>query len=361
LNLSLLFQFWVVMVAGRINAYQQAIIEYKDEEIRCLCEQLQEATGRKKPRFTDAQRARLAVLAFKLGRATLGEISTLVTPDTLLRWHRKLIAQKYGGSKNKGPGRPRLNTAIRDQIMTFAKANRTWGYERISGELAKVEMDASSTSVENVLKANGLRPAPGHGKQMNWDEFLKAHWDVLSATDFFTVEVWQRCHLVRYLVLFVIDLPTRKVEIIGIAPEPDGEWMKQMARNMSDCFTGPLKDNLILIHDRDPLFTAEFRRILKAAGVVCKKLPPRYPNLNAFAERFVKSIKHECLNKMIFFGEKQLRYAVGQYIEHYNEERPHQGIGNVLITPAEDSHIVGKIHCRERLGGTLKHYCRKAA
>ena len=251
--------------------------------------------------------------------------------------------------------------SIRDQIIRFAKANRSWGYERISGELAKVQMDACSTTVENVLKANGLRPVPERGGSMSWEDFLKAHWDVLSATDFFTVEVWQRCHLVRYLVLFVIDLPTRKVEIIGIAPEPDGEWMKQMARNMTDCFDGPLKGKKLLIHDRDPLFTSAFQGILKAAGVTCKKLPPRSPNLNAYAERFVRSIKAECMDKMIFFGEKQLRYAISQYIEHYNAERPHQGIGNTLITPAEDSPVVGKIYCRERLGGTLKHYYRKAA
>ena len=363
MNLSILFQFWVVIVAGRINEYQQAVIAYKDEEIRCLREQLREATGRDKPRFTDTQRVRLAALAFKLGRAALGQINTLVTPDTLLRWHKQLIAKKYDGMKGKKRpvGRPRLLKSIRDQIIRFARANRTWGYERISGELAKVDMEACPTTVENVLKANGLPPVPDRGKQMSWEEFLKAHWEVLAATDFFTVEVWQKFHLVRYLVLFVIDLPTRKVEIVGIAPEPDGIWMEQMARNMTDCFTGPLIGKRMLIHDRDPLFTAEFRRILKAVGVTCKKLPPRSPNLNAYAERFVRSIKEECLDRMIFFGEKQLRYAVSQYVAHYNEERPHQGIGNTLITPAEALPVVGKIHCRKRLGGTLKHYYRKAA
>lgn len=132
----------------------------------------------------------------------------------------------------------------------------------------------------------------------SWDDFLKNHWGSLAATDFFTVEVWHNFRLARRLALFVIDLKTRKVEIIGIAPEPDGQ-----ARNMTDCFCGPLKDKAMLIHDRDPLFTKKFREILKAAGVSCKRLPPRSPNLNAYAERFARSIKHECLNKMIFFSQ----------------------------------------------------------
>ena len=197
--------------------------------------------------------------------------------------------------------------------------------------------------------------------KLSWDDFLKTHWDSLAATDLFTVEVWHNLRLVRYLVLFVIDLKTRKVEIIGIAPEPDGQWMKQMARNMTDCLSGPLKDKTMLIHDRDPLFTKKFCQILRAAGVLSKKLPPRSPNLNAYAERFVRSIKHECLNKMIFFREKQLRHVVAQYVEHYNTERPHQGIGNVPIEPADEQPVVGKMQCKQRLGGMLKHYHRKAA
>ncbi|MEM6259403.1 MAG: integrase core domain-containing protein [Planctomycetota bacterium] len=211
-----------------------------------------------------------------------------------------------------------------------------------------------------MLHANGLDPVPDRDK-LSWDDFLKAHCASLAAADFFTVEAWHNFRLIRYLVLFVIDLKTRKVEIVGIAPEPDGRWMKQMARNMTDCFDEPLKDKTMLIHDRDPLFTKKFRQILKAAGVSCKRLPARSPNLNAYAERFVRSIKHECLNKMIFFSEKQLRHVINEYVEYYNTERPHQGIGNVPITPTDEQPIVGKIQCKERLGGMLKHYQRKAA
>ena len=341
MDFSVLFQFWVVAITGRINEYQHAIIAYKDEEIRCLREQLKKATGKERPSFTNNQRIRLATKAKKLGRATLRKINPLVTPDTLLRWHRELIAQKYDSSRAPRVGRPPISEEIKELILQFARQNRGWGYPRIVGELGKLGHDVSKGTVSNVLNDHGLDPVPDRDK-LSWDDFLKAHWDPLAATDFFTVEVWHNFKLIRYLALFVIDLKTRKVEIVGIAPEPDGKWMKQMARNMTDCFDGPIKDKTMLIHDRDTLFTKKFRKILKAAGVSCKRLPPRSPNLNAYAERFVRSIKHECLNKMIFFSQKQLRHAVNQYVEHYNTERPHQGIGNVPITPAEE--VLSLIH-----------------
>ncbi|CAN0558278.1 unnamed protein product, partial [Laminaria digitata] len=307
---------WVIAIAGSINDYQHVIIAYKDNEIRCLREQLKKATGKDRPRFTDMQRIRLATKAKRLDRATLLKINPIVTPGTLLRWHKKLIAQKYDSSRAPKMGRPPISEEIKELILKFARQNRGWGYLRIVGELSKLGHDVCSSTVANALQANGLDPVPGQDR-LSWGDFLKAHWDSLAATDFFTVEVWHNFRLIRYLVLFVIDLPTRKVEIIGIAPEPDGQWMKQMARNMTDCFSGPLKDKAMLIHDRDPLFTKKFREILKAADVGCKKLPPRSPNLNAYVERFVRSIKHECHNKMIFFSERQQRHVNNEYIEHY--------------------------------------------
>ena len=249
------------------------------------------------------------------------------------------------------------------------------GYKHFSGELAKLGHKACPTTVANVLRAHGLEPLPRQRtSKLTWSEFLKAHWDSLVATDFFSVEVWHGFKLIRYSVLFVIDLPTRKVNIIGVAPDPDGQWMKQMARNVTDAFDGPLRKGKFLIHDRDPRFTKRFRGILQAGGVTCKKLPPRSPNLNAYAERFVRSIKSECLDNFIFVSEKQLRYVIDEYVEHYNRERPHQGIGNVPITSPSEERLespvlsihprtikIGKVQCRERLGGMLKHYYRKAA
>ena len=167
--------------------------------------------------------------------------------------------------------------------------------------------------------------------------------------------------LVRYHVLFVIEQCTRRVEVAGIVPEPDGWLMAQVARNLTDPFDGFLRRKRYLIHDRSSVFTKEFIAILKAAGVKTIKLPPRSPNLSPHAERFVRSIKSECLAKMIFFGEKQLRCAIENFIAHYHAERNHQGMGNQLLEPAESvGRGVGEIRCRERLGGLLRYYHRAA-
>jgi transposase InsO family protein len=196
---------------------------------------------------------------------------------------------------------------------------------------------------------------------MSWETFLRAHWGAIAATDFFSVEVITRFGLVRDFVLFVIDLETRRVEIAEILPRPDGVWMSQVARNLTDCEDGFLNGTHYLIHDRDPLFTASFREVLKSSGVETVKLPTRSANLNAYAERFVRSIKSECLAQIIPLGERHLRHAVKEYTEHYHVERNHQGIGNRLV---DDQRAVldssGRIERRERLGGLLNYYCRAA-
>ena len=171
-----------------------------------------------------------------------------------------------------------------------------------------------------------------------------------------------RVGLVRYFVLFVIDLKTRRVEISGIAQQPDGEWMKQMARNLTDADSGFLNGTRYLIHDRDPLFTKRFREILEPSGVKTVKLPARSPNLNTYAERFVLSVKSECLAKIIPLGERHLRNAVKEYTEHYHLERNHQGLDNELIEkPAGRPDMDALVECQERLGGILNYYYRRAA
>ena len=194
---------------------------------------------------------------------------------------------------------------------------------------------------------------------------MRSHWDTLYACDFFSVEVLGILGPVRYMVFFVMELRTRRVEIAGIRVNPDGEWMKQVARNLTDPINGFLHDARYLIHDADPLFTDAFKAILKPAngeGVECIKIPPKSPNCNPHAERFVKSIKYECLNSFVFFGERHLRYVIREYMKHYLEERYHQGLGGQLIEPANaanDSEADGPIQCRQRLGGLLNYYYRK--
>ena len=184
----------------------------------------------------------------------------------------------------------------------------------------------------------------------------------IAATDFFSVEVLTRAGLVRYFVLFIIDLKTRRVEIAGVAQQPDEEWMKQIARNLTDVDDGFLNGTHYLIHDRDPLFTEAFRELLKSSDVKTVKLPARSPDLNAHAERFVLSIKSECLAQIIPLGERHLRKAVKEYTEHYHFERNHQGLNNELIEkPIDRPNMDGAVDCRERLGGILNYYHRRAA
>jgi len=200
---------------------------------------------------------------------------------------------------------------------------------------------------------------------MPWATFLKAHLGVIAATDFFSVEVLTLGGLVRYFVLFVIDIETRRVQIAGIVRQPHGAWMKQIARNLTDNIDGFLSGTRYLIHDRDPLFTDEFRELLRTAGVKCLKLPAHSPNLNAFAERLVLSIKSECLDKLVLLGELHLRLAVAEFVEHYHLERHHQGRENQLIArplaSMRAANSTSPVARRERLGGLLSFYHRHAA
>ena len=310
---------------------------------------------------TDDPRRRLAAKGKALGRTVLKEICTIVTPETILRWYRSLIARKYDGSAKRGPGRPRVKETIQQLVVRMAKENVFWGYGRIQGALANLRHTVRRSTIARTLKEHGIEPAPHRRKGMSWATFLKSHWDVLGATDFFTVEGMTLRGLVRCHVLFVIEPCMRRGHIAGIVPEPDGRWMAQVARNLTDAVDGFLRDKRYLIHDRSPLFTREFAAILKAAGVKTINLPPRSPNLSPHAERFVRSIESECLAKMIFFGERQLRRAVEQSVAHYHGERNHQGLGNPLIQPGESvGKAEGEIRCCERLGGLLRYYHRAA-
>ncbi len=185
--------------------------------------------------------------------------------------------------------------------------------------------------------------------------------DVLAATDFFTAEVWTKGGLVTYYVLFFMHLATRKVHVAGFTPYPDEEWMTQMARNVTMVDVGFLSSHRYLIHDRDGKFCPAFVDTVESVGVKSVKLPARSPNLNCFAERWVRSVKEECLSKLILFGEASLRRAVAQFEAHFHEERPHQGKGNVILFPSsKENDVGGPIRCRERLGGLLKYYHREA-
>ena len=352
------FRFVLIAVAGWMNQHQLQVIDYLREENRVLREQM----GGRRLRFSDDQRRRLAAKAMVLGRRILAEVATIVTPETLLTWHRKLIAQKYDGSGCRQPGRPRTPEKIEALVVRMAQENRDWGYERIQGALSNLGHTIGRTTVAEILRRHGLEPAPERSRKTTWKEFLCRHWELIVAADFFTVEVWTRRGLQRFLVLFLIELSTRKVEIAGIASAASGLWMSQIGRNLTDANDGILNGKRYLIHDRDPLFTAEFLELVGSSGVKSVQLPPRSPNLNAHAERFVRTIKESCLERMILFGERALRTAISQFVSHYLKERNHQGLANRIINPQPGcGRNTGAIQRRQRLGGMLNYYYRAAA
>jgi transposase InsO family protein len=245
----------------------------------------------------------------------------------------------------------------------MANDNPTWGYTRIRDALHNLGIMVDRNTVKRILNDHGIEPAPERKRTgTSWKTFLEAHWEVLSAIDFFNVEVLTFAGIIRYYVLFSIHLETREVQIVGITDQPCEAWMKQMGRNLTDPFDGFLRDVRYLIMDRDPLFTACFRQMLKDSGTNPVRLPARSPDLNAFAERFVLSIKSECLNKIIPLGENHLRLAIKEYMEHYHTERNHQGLGSHIIH-ADDNvgRNKGNIKTRSRLGGFLNYYYRDAA
>jgi putative transposase len=350
----------IAMVAGWLQRHQQQVITYLLAENRVLKAQL----GGRRLRLTDTERRRLAALAHPLGRQRLHALATLVTPETLLRWYQRLIAQKFDGStQRRALGRPRVAAEIEQLVIRMAEDNATWGYRRIQGALANLGHHVDKITVRNILRRHHMDPAPQRRKGgMSWAQFLKMHWEVLAATDFFTVEVTTWHGLVTYYVLVVMELATRRVQVAGITPHPTAAFMQQCARQLTDPFEGFLLGKRYLLHDRDTKFTQAFDGLLKASGVEPLVMPPRSPNLNAHCERFVRSIKEEALERMVLLGERSLSYAVQQYVAHYHTERNHQGLGNRLITrEGERPDQTGRVVRRKRLGGLLSYYYREAA
>jgi transposase InsO family protein len=353
------WQLFLLILASWINREQQRRVDYLATEVAVLKEHI----GKKRILLNDDQRRRLAVKGKILGRKQLEQVGTLFTPDTILRWHRQLVANKwdYSNRKDDKPGRPRIRQAIVDLILQFAKENPTWGYDRIQGELANVGYPISDTTIGNILKAHGIEPAPDRKRTGSWDTFLKAHWDVLASIDFTTVEVWTKGGLVTFYLLFVMELKTRRVHFAGCTTSPHEAWMKQMARELTNCEDGFLNGKRYLIMDRDTKFCESFRQFLGNEGVKSVRLPPRAPNLNSHLERFFGSLKSECLHRLILFGEMATRKAVRQYLVHYHTARCHQGLGNKLIVPLErPPDVNAKIEMTEHLGGLLRSYRRAA-
>ena len=316
-------------------------------------------------RLSDPERSTLAEIGKRLGRTALQQVAFVAKPDTILSWYRRLIARKFDGSKHRASIWPATDIApeVEALIVRFARENSGWGYDRIVGALANLGHSVSDQTVGNILRRYGIAPAPKRSQQTTWKDFIASHMAVLAGTDFFTVEVLTWRGLATYYVLFFIHLETRRISLAGLTRHPTSEWMLQMARNATDESSGFLRGHRYLLHDRDTKFCAAFLDVLRSSGIQPLALPARSPNLNAFAERWVCSIRQECLSKLILFGEASLRRALSEFIEHYHCERNHQGKGNLLLFPSPDGPPNPKIRavrCRERLGGLLKYYSRAA-
>jgi putative transposase len=329
-------QMWFAVLIGCWGRQERDALTYLMEENRVLRAQL----GGRRLRLTDDDRRRLAARAFQLGRRALRHVATIVTPDTLLRWHRQLVARKWTYAR-RAPRRGVL-AEIRDLVVRMAGENPTWGYTRIQGALKNVGHRVGRSSIARILKAHGLPPAPQ--RPTSWQTFLLAHKDAIAGADFFTTEVWTWRGLVTVYTVFAIHLASRRVQILGSTPYPDEAFMRQIGRTltMADAESGR-----VLICDRDTKWSGPFRECMREAGIRIVQTPYQAPNANAYAERFVRSIKEECLDRIIPF------------VEHYHLERNHQGLGNTLIAGAP-ARTTGSIRRRPRLGGLLNYYERAA-
>jgi transposase InsO family protein len=346
-------QLLVASLIGWCHREQHEVIAYLREENRVLKAHLRN----QRLRLTDDDRRRLAGLGAPLGRPILAQVATLVTPDTILRWHRQLIARKWTYAKRR-PGRPSARPEIRRLVVQMATENPKWGYTRIQGALKNLGHRVARSTIATILKEQGIPPSGE--RPTSWQAFLRAHWRAFMAADFFTTEVWTLRGLVTYYTVFVIELHSRRVSIIGSTPHPDDAFMLQLVRQLTDASDGVLYEGRFLICDRDRKWSTAVRHLLETSGVRVIRTPFRAPNCNAHAERFVRSVKEECLDRLIPMGERHLRGALAEFLVHYHRERNHQGLGNELIDGDGGQHHGGRVRRRQRLGGLLSYYYRAA-
>jgi putative transposase len=281
-----------------------------------------------------------------------------VTPETLLRWHRRIVARRWTYSHRR-PGRPPVDQQLRQLILRLARENRHWGYVRIVGELRKLEITVSATLVRNVLASAGIPPAPERAAS-SWRPFLREHADTILACDLFTVDtVWLR----RLYALFFISIGTRRVEYVACTSKPDTAWMTQQARNLLMDLDDRGQRPRFLIHDRDTKFSRAFDGIFRGEGIEIVRTPIQAPNANAYAERWVGSVRRECLDRLLIFGRGQLEHVLRVYIRHFNQQRPHRALdlrppdhGSGTDPPPTATGYTPQVRRRDLLGGLLHEY-----
>lgn len=307
----------------------------------------------RRPELKDRDRTFLAAASRLLSRDRWA--SFMITPQTLLRWHRELVRREWTHPR-RGAGRPPLDPETAGLIVRLGRENPRWGCVRIQGELRKLGIRVGASTLRRVLRGAGLGPAPRRTGP-TWSEFLRAQSRGVLACDFFTV---QTVFLKTLYVLFFIELSTRRVHMAGATTRPDSAWVTQQARNLS--ITGRLDDKHLFIRDRDAKFSGSFDEVLSTEGLTVVKTPVRAPRANAVAERWVGTVRRECLDHVLVFGRRHLQRVLGAYVEHYNRARPHRALG--LQPPDRECEAEGadRIHVRRRdVLGLIHEYERAAA
>jgi putative transposase len=310
----------------------------------------------RRPQLTESDRLVLAALSRVVSRRSWQAF--FVTPETLLRWHRRIVARRWT-YPHRPPSRPPIDQAVRELILRLARENSHWGYVRIVGELRKLGITVSATLVRNVLARAGTPPAPERGAS-SWRSFLSQHGSTILACDFFTVDtVWLR----RLYVLFFVSVGTRRVEYVACARHPDSAWMMQQARNLLMDLDDRGERPRFLIHDRDRKYSRAFDAIFGSEGIEIVRTPVQAPNANAYAERWVGSVRRECLDRLLIFGRRQLEYVLRVYIRHFNQQRPHRALNlrppdrGSGTDPSPTATVYPlQVTRRDLLGGVLHEY-----
>jgi putative transposase len=273
-----------------------------------------------------------------------------------LRWHRRLVRRHWTYDR-RGPGRPPLDAELQALIVRLSRENPRWGYRRMVGELRKLGLRVSATSVRSVLKRSGIPPVPRRSGP-TWRTFLRAQAQSVIACDFLTVDT---VRLRRFYVLFFIELHTRRVYLAGSTENPSGTWVTQQARNLMIDSCAQERPVRFLIHDRDAKFSTAFDEVFRTEGIQVIRTPVRAPNANAHAERFVRTLREECLDWLIILGRRQLERVLREYVDHYNRERPHRALGprapqpSQQLVPLRPRHEAA-VRRRDRLGGLIHEY-----
>jgi transposase len=326
----------------------------KDAEILVLRHQLavlRRHVGR--PRFTWADRALIALLSSLVPRDRWR--SFLASPHTVLEWHRRLVRRRWT-YPHRRPGRPSLPGETVELICRLARENPRWGYLRIVGELKKLGVIVSKTSVATVLRRHGLPPCPRRDGP-SWSEFLRSQAKGVLATDFFTVDT---VFLRRYYVLFVIEVQSRVVHFLGVTANPTGAWVTQVARNFTSTLDERGRCFRFLLRDRDTKFTTSFDAVFAAVGTEVTRTPAQAPRANAFAERWVRTVRQDCLDHILVVSRQHLESVLSDYLRHYNQARPHRGLRLELPVPRPEQRHVGAVRCHDVLSGLIHEYERAA-